>query len=216
MPELVEYSNSLEKTIKDIDLQSVTIGLSEVFLDELMDNGIAKHIPIIGTVVGLGKTALGIKERLFLKKIIYFISELKNIPPDKRRRMIEKIDSSGKFRTKVGEKLLFIIDNCEDHEKAQVIARLFTAFLSQKLSYQEFLRSSSIVERTMLEDLNWFINHKYDDFMYEEVGDLVNSGLFSIEVVDRQDYDHKVPSSYELRVYLNEIGEKIRNILKKS
>jgi hypothetical protein len=215
LPELSEYSNSLEKTIKDTDLQNVSIGLSEVFLDELMDNGIVKDIPIIGTVVGLGKATLGIKERLFLKKIIYFISELKNIPPDKRRRMIDKIDSSGKFRTKVGEKLLFIIDSCEDHEKAQVIARLFASFISQKLSYQEFLRSSCIVERTMLEDLNWFVDYEYDDFMFEEVGDLINSGLFSLEIVDPHDYDHKVPRGLELRVYLNEIGKKIRDVLKK-
>ena len=215
MPELVEYSNSLEETIKDSDLQNVTIGLSEIIFDKLIDNGIVKDIPIIGTVVGLGKATLGIKERLFLKKIIYFISELKNIPQDKRRRIVEKIDGSGKFRTKVGEKLLFIIDRCEDHEKVQIIARLFAAFLSQKLSYKEFLRSSFIVERTVLEDLIWFVNYEYDDFTFEETGDLINSGLFSLELVDPHDYDRKVPHSFELRVYLNEIGKKMRDVLKR-
>ena len=215
MPELVEYSNSLEETIKDSDLQNVTIGLSEIIFDKLIDNGIVKDIPIIGTVVGLGKATLGIKERLFLKKIIYFISELKNIPQDKRRRIVEKIDGSGKFRTKVGEKLLFIIDRCEDHEKVQIIARLFAAFLSQKLSYKEFLRSSFIVERTVLEDLIWFVNYEYDDFTFEETGDLINSGLFSLELVDPHDYNRKLPHSFELRVYLNEIGKKMRDVLKR-
>jgi hypothetical protein len=70
-----------------------------------------------GTVIGLGKTAMGIKESLFLKKIIYFISELENISATKRHEMFEKIDNSRKFRTKVGEKLLYIIDKCDDHEK---------------------------------------------------------------------------------------------------
>ena len=214
MPELIEYSNSLEKTIKDSDLQNLTIGLSEVFLDKLIDDGIVRDIPIIGTVVGLGKATLGIKERLFLKKIIYFMSELKNIPSYKRKKMVDKIDSSGKFRTKVGDKLLFIIDSCEDHEKAQIVARLFSAFLTENLSYQEFLRSSCIVERTVLEDLNWFIEREDDYFMFEEAGDLLNSGLFSFEIVDPNDYDHKVPHGSELRVNMNEIGKKIRHVLK--
>jgi hypothetical protein len=115
--ELNEYSNSLEETLKDSDLQNVSTGLAEVVLDSLIDDGIAKDIPIISTVVGLGKVALGIKERLFLKKIIYSISELKSIPPKKRKYFVDKINSSGKFRAGVGEKLLFIIDRCEDHEK---------------------------------------------------------------------------------------------------
>ncbi len=61
MTELKEYSNSLEETLKDSDLQNVSTGLAEVVLDSLIDDGIAKDIPIIGTVVGLGKAVLGIK-----------------------------------------------------------------------------------------------------------------------------------------------------------
>ena len=188
--------------------------LAEVILDNLIDDGIVKDIPIIGTIVGLGKVTIGIKERLFLKKIIYFISELRNIPSQERKQMVDKIDSSGKFRTKVGEKLLYIIDSCEDHEKTQVVARLFAAFISQKLNYQEFLRSSSIVQHPMLDDLKWFINYEYDDFGFEEAGDLINTGLFYLTVENQQDRDLKAPTRYELRVYLNEIGKKMREVLK--
>lgn len=216
MSVLTQYSNSLEKTLKDSDLQKVTIDLSEVLLDNLINNGIARDIPIIGTIVGLGKATIGIKERLFLKKIIYFMSELRSIPPIKRKQMVEKIDISGEFRTRVGEKLLYIIDSCEDHEKTQFVARLFAAFILQKLTYQEFLRSSSIVQRTMLEDLNWFINYEYDDFGFDEAGDLINAGLFYLTVENQQDRDLKSPSGYELRIYLNEIGEKMREVLKNS
>jgi hypothetical protein len=110
MSELNKLSDSLEHTLKDSDLQNVTISLAEVFTDSLMENGIAKDIPIIGTVIGLGKTAVGVKESLFLKKVIYFISELSNIEASKRHEMIDKIDRSGKFRIMVGEKLLYIIE----------------------------------------------------------------------------------------------------------
>ena len=163
MSELNTLSDSLEHTLKDSDLQNVTISLAEVFADSLMAEGIAKDIPIIDTVIGLGKTAIGIKESLFLKKIIYFISELRNISATKRHEMIDKIDKSGKFRTKVGEKLLYIIDRCDDHEKSQVIARLFSAFLIDTICYAEFLRASHIVDSVMNDDLKWFIESGWED-----------------------------------------------------
>jgi hypothetical protein len=162
MAELSKLSNSFEHTLKDSDLQNVTISLAEVFADSLMEDGIAKDIPIIGTVIGLGKATMGIKESLFLKKIIYFISELRNISAVKRYEMIEKIDSSGKFRTRIGEKLLYIIDKCDDHEKSQIIARFFSSFLLETISYDEFLRASHIVDQIILEDLKWFVESGWE------------------------------------------------------
>jgi len=134
MTELKELAKSLDKTIKHTDLQNVTVDLSEVLIDSLIDDGIAKDIPIIGTIVGLGKATLGIRDSLFLKKVIYFISEIKNIPANTRNQMIDKIDSSKEYKIKVGEKLLYIIDKCEDHQKSSIIARLFVGFIKGLLT----------------------------------------------------------------------------------
>lgn len=238
MSELNTLSNSLEHTLKDSDLQNVTIALAEVFADSLMEEGIAKEIPIIGTVIGFGKAAMGIKEILFLKKIIYFISELKNISATKRHEMIDKIDNSGKFRTKVGEKLLYIIDKCDDHEKSQITARLFSAFLSEIISYEEFLRASYIVDQVILEDLKRFVecgweeedgwkyrNEERDDHLtLDEAGNIATSGLVELvspEVMVRDQDDWKMSEKYivegsELTVRITDIGKKIREILKGS
>ena len=237
MSELDNLSKSLEHTLKNSDLQNITIGLAEVFTDSLMKDGIAKDIPIIGTVIGLGKASIGIKEILFLKKIIYFISELKNISITKRYEMIDKIDTSGKFRTRVGEKLLYIIDKCEDHEKSQLIAILFSAFLSEKISYEEFLRASHIVDQVMLEDLKWFVTcgwEKEDGWglrledreghlALDEAGNIATSGLVELvspEVMIRDQDDWKradekyIVEGSELTVRISDIGKKIQDILK--
>lgn len=239
MSELNILSKSLEHTLKDSDLQNVTISLAEVFADSLMEEGIAKDIPIIGTILGLGKATIGIKESLFLKKIIYFISELKNVSATKRQEMIDKIDNSGNFRTKVGEKLLYIIDKCDDHEKSQIIARLFSAFLSEIISYDEFLRASHIIDQVIHEDLKWFVEGGWEEdrekykylydypnedgyFRIEEVGNIATSGLVEIvspEVMVRDQDDWKMHDKYivegsELTVRITDIGQKIREILR--
>ena len=222
MPELKELTNSFEKTLKDSDLQNVTTSLSEVALDSLMEDGVLKDIPVIGTIVGAGKVALGIRERLFLKKIIYFISELKIIPTTKRLGMIEKIDSSQKYRIKVGEKLLFIIEKCDDYEKSQIIARLFSAFIEEIITYDEFLRSASVVERIITEDLMKFVNDDWDRLNIDEAGEYLNSGLAileSPEISVEDQWDHKASDKYivnggELTAYISNIGLVIRKVLK--
>jgi hypothetical protein len=237
MSELKKLSNSFSQTLKDSDLQNATIGLSEVFVDSLIDDGVARDIPIIGTVIGIGKASMGIKEILFLKKIIYFISELKDIPATKRHKMIERIDNSGKFRTRVGEKLLYIIDKCEDYEKSQIIAFLFSAFLSERISYDDFLRASHIVDKLILEDLKWFIlsgwqnedgwkyrdENRDDHLSLDEAGNIATSGLFELvspEVMVRDQDDWKrasepyIVEGSELTVRISVIGKKIKDILK--
>ena len=239
MSELNKLSTSLEHTLKECNLQNVTIGLAEAFADTLIEDGIAKDIPIIGTVIGLGKASIGIKEILFLKKMIYFISELKNISATKRHEMINNIDKSGKFRTKVGEKLLYIIDKCEGHDKSQIIAVLFTAFLSEKISYDEFLRASHIVDQVILEDLKWFVTcgwEKEDGWKYrgenrddhltlDEAGNIATTGLVElvspdVMVRDQDDrknmYEQYIVEGSELTVRISDIGKKIREILKGS
>ena len=238
MSELNKLSDSLEHTLRDSDLQNVTISLAEVFADSLMEDGIAKDIPIIGSIIGLGKTAIGIKESLFLRKVIYFISELKNISASKRNEMIEKMNRSGKFKTKVGEKLLYIIDKCDDHEKSQTIACLFSSFLLGNINYDEFLRAAHIINQLMIDDLKWFIESgwengdswKYNDHQYyehgylkiDEVGNIATSGLFEIvspEILVRDQDDWKRRDKYivegsELFVRITDIGKKIKAILK--
>ncbi|MCU7924543.1 MAG: hypothetical protein KZQ88_17775 [Candidatus Thiodiazotropha sp. (ex Dulcina madagascariensis)] len=238
MSELTKLSNSLEQTLKDSDLQNVTISLAEVFTDSLMKDGVAKDIPIIGSVIGLGKTAIGIKESLFLKKVIYFICEIKSIPSVQRLEMINQINNSEKFRTKVGEKLLYIIDKCDDHEKSQIIAHLFSGFLLKTMTYEEFLRASHIVSQLIIDDLKWFIDNgweKEDSWKYrdhsnyengilniDEVGSIATTGLFEIvspEIMIRDQDDWKMTDKYivegaELSVCITDIGIKIKEILK--
>lgn len=236
MSEIKALSKSFERTLKDSNLQNVSISLAEVLTDSLIEDGIAKQIPIIGTVVGLGKTATGIKESLFLKKIIYFISEINNIPASKRQEMIDKIDTSGKFRIKVGEKLLYIIDKCDDHEESQIIACLFSGFLSGGISYDEFLRASHIISQVIIGDLEWFVKEKWkesnewkyryglrdDCLTVEEAGNIASTGLvqiISLEVSVRDQDDHKMSDPYivegsELCVEISDIGKKISEILK--
>lgn len=232
MNELKKLSNSLEDTLKDSDLQNVTTELAETFSDALLNDGLLRDIPIIGTITGLTKAAINLKDRLLIKKLIYFISELKDIETEKRNRLISTIDNSENQRIKVGEKLLYIIDKCDDHITAKYIAILFSAFLKEEITYSQFLRCSAIIQKLLFQDLEQFIQSKvedietsitqYDKGISDFQNSLITSGICVTEterVSVRDQDDYKMSEKYvveggDLTIYLTEIGYTLKKIIK--
>jgi len=224
MNELNKLSNSFEETLKDSNLQNVAIGLTETLTDSILKDGLLKDIPIVSTIVGLGKTSMKITDLIFLKKVISFLVGLKNISIEERKKMIDEIDSSQKFRIKVGEKLLYIIDKCDDHENAQYISQLFAGYIKGEIDYPDFLRASKVIERMYIGDLIKFIKDDRTVLPPTEIGDYEGTGLYTtysepIKVTDPE-YPLGMGHNYvvdggEPRANITDIGIKIRDVLKK-
>lgn len=222
MDELNELSKSLKETLTDSDFQDLSVSVAETIMDAAINDGLVKDIPIIGTIVGLCRTTINIKERLFIKKLVYFLSEIKDIPKERRKKMISEINNSEQFGVKVGEKLLYLIDKCDDHVKAKLIAKIFAAYLNEKISYVDFIKASTVIDRAMISDLMWFIEGDWHEFSIEESGDAINYGLFeitpislSIEQSEDMDFDNNFKiKGAEIKTQITVIGRKIRDILK--
>lgn len=222
MNEINKISNSFEETLKDSNLHNVAIGLTETLTDSILRDGLLKDIPIIGTIVGLGKTSIKITDLLFLKKVISFLTELQTISIEDRKEMIDKIDLSKKFRVKVGERLLYIIDKCDDHENAQYISRLFAGYINREIDYPDFLKASKVIERIYIGDLIAFIKDERTVLQPNELVDYEGTGLYEIyseEIIVRDQDDWKASDRYivdggEPRGYITNIGAKIRKVLK--
>lgn len=226
MNQLSDLSNSFELTIKDTDLQDVTSEIAETFTDELLSEGVLKEIPIISTIIGLARVVFSLQETLLVKKLVYFISGIHDVDLAKRKRMISKIDDSQEYQIKVGEKLLYIIDKCEDHVSAIYHSQLFKAFLEEKITYLEFLRGSAVIQRIFIHDLEEFID-QYDierdiDPRYDRFSEfdyrLINAGICylltdSVSIRDQDDWESSDKYIVEGgKEYLNitEIGSILR------
>lgn len=182
---------SFDETIVDSDLSSIPADLLEQSIDAIMEDGILQSIPIVRTIVGAIKTAGNIQDRLFLNKILSFLFHLKDVDPRQRQEMINNIDRSGIYQVRVGQKLLYIIDKCDDHTKSAYVARIFKAFIQRRISYSEFLRTVYAINNISSEDLQAFLQIPYgqdldsiDCFYYIQAGlvkRLSGEEMFAIE-----------------------------------
>ncbi|MEC7771806.1 MAG: hypothetical protein VX798_11525 [Bacteroidota bacterium] len=224
-------SDSLGKTLVESDLSDVTTDVLESLLDKgVFEDDLLKDIPIINSIIGLGKTVNSVQNYLFTKKILSFLNGLSKIGQGKRKEIISKIESDSKYNQTVGSKLLFILDNAQDHITDKLISKLFIAFIEEKLTYKEFCKSSMIINKTDYYDLQTFLQipdkaygkNGTEGLGLEEIDNfLINAGLCSAETskvtVDDQD-DWKQSNKFvvqggETIIYRTLIGTKIYEIL---
>ncbi len=224
MTNLKELSNALTLALGDENLHALAIEPGEQILDSLLTDGVARDIPVIGTIYGLCKVGSSVADRLFCKKLLHFLSGIADVPPKERATVISRIDGDGRYQIKVGEKLLYILDKADDHETARIVAYLFAAFLSGELLYGDFLRASRGVQNIMTVDLWRFVDDENKGWDICDAQDLLNTGFvafdgteirvedhYSVQSKDTQKYDVE---GGELTASITELGEKVRTILR--
>jgi hypothetical protein len=219
-----KLSGALSQTLRDSDLHAISADLGEAVLDTLFEDGFAKNIPILGTVYKLCTVGLKISDRLFARKLVYFLAEVASVPAAERAKMISNIESSGKYRLKVGEKLLYVLEKADDHEVARVIAILFSAVLSGELDYGDFLRGCRAVQGLAPVDLELFVNDERDRWsVYEPVaGALLAAGLLEfdeLEIRVEDEWDPDMARKYrvdggEISGSVTKVGKALRAVLR--
>lgn len=193
-----DIQDSFTKTIKNTTLSDVAIDLTELSIDNLIDNDVIKQIPIVKTFVGIVSAGISMHDRLFLKKILGFLNEINDIDEGTRSKIISKIDMSKEYRIKVGEKLLYIIDSCEDYEHSGNASKLFREVLNNTISYDEFLEAASIVAILSSNELRLFLDSYNVWYMSDGANELTHTGLVYFETeevevdlkkITQDDYD---------------------------
>ncbi len=173
----------LIEVIKEDEIHKISSELIETVIDSTLAEGILKDIPFVSTAFGIYNAVTSIQDKLFIKKLLAFLYKLKSVPKEQRVNQIIKIEDDTKYKTKVGEKLLFIINKCDDLDKSSMIGDLFKCYLENKISYDEFLTCVSCIERTPLPELMNFIDSDWDGLDTEGGGsELLAYGLMEIKI----------------------------------
>lgn len=198
-----DIQHAIESSIVGPLAKDSLIDVAEYSIDEIINNEIIKQIPIVKTVIGTIQTGVNIRDRLFLKKIVAFLVGINHVSEKRRKKVVAKIDSSKRYRMKVGEKLLYIIDKCDDYTNAENVAKLFSAMVNGDISYEQYLEASRIISRISINELKLFMKSYDSSSLSYEAINLLHTGLVfvstekpEVEIVKHEPADWDDPPEY--------------------
>jgi hypothetical protein len=125
----LDVGQSLGETLKRSDLASLSADYAEIGIDQLFDDGVLREIPVIGTLKALFNIGVGIRDHLFIKKLIRFLSVISDVPKEQRQRQIDEMDNSSEESKRVGETVMLLLDKANDMQKPALMAKAFRAYL---------------------------------------------------------------------------------------
>lgn len=176
------------KSVKSEAISELTSEVLESGLNLITDSELLKDIPVFGIGFKSYNLYQKITEYFFIKKILKFLFELKEIPLSDRIKFINKLETKDKT-SKAGEKLLITLNRLNDDEKSTFIGRLFKRTIIGELEYQDFNRLTHIIDSAYIEDLKLLNNNYHLGSINEDImSHLHQIGLIkqSISNVHRQ------------------------------
>lgn len=147
--------NSLRVTIERSELTDALIEAGDMSLEHLAD--VADGIPVLKWITAAGKTALGIRDYLFVGKLAAFLADLKALPPEDRANLIERLDREPAFAGRASEALITVLDRVDSTLKAKWLAKALRAYATEQITSRELMQLNAVIERVLVCDIDGIV-----------------------------------------------------------
>ncbi|MBW8002990.1 MAG: hypothetical protein FVQ80_13395 [Planctomycetes bacterium] len=156
----------------------------ETLIDSGVSDGIVKDIPIIGTVLSIYRTSKSVRDYIFAKNIMLFLSSIDNISAEKRKAMINKLETNERLGMKCGSFLISVLSKLDTSEKAKLSGFIFKKYINGEIDGYNNLKLISLVEKMFWPDIKEFA--LADDIKQVSryiIDNLISLGLMTIQEV---------------------------------
>lgn len=141
--------------VLDDDLKGAILELGEMVLDEAIGSGALASIPLLGLVVGVGKTAINVHNRNLFMQTLAFLKAFYsgNIDEVTLRKHREKLDNDPKQREKETGFVLTLINRNIQASRSEMQGNLYRAYLNRAFGWDEFVDLSEAAGSCVISDL---------------------------------------------------------------
>jgi hypothetical protein len=136
-----DLERALMETVEKANLSELTTSATDTAMEA------AGYLPVVGLLQKLWKAAWSIPTYLFMKKMIRFLAELKDIPPEERQSQIAKLEVVPGEKEKVGEAILLLLDRLNDMRKPAMAGRAFKAYLEGRILREQLDSLNYAIDR---------------------------------------------------------------------
>nr|WP_315171404.1 hypothetical protein [uncultured Flavobacterium sp.] len=195
--------NNMIESIAKSDLKDVAIDIAEISLDSLLKDGIAKDIPVIGSLFKLYSAGKSISGKIFEKKILAFLIETQKVDVSNKQKFYNELNADDNLKKRTGEIILVILEKIDDIEKATVLGKLFKRKIEERIDFEMFHRLATVVANTFLPDLKLLSIYKnQNQFVSFTSVSLENSGLVHLYYIKPEKFneagEHIDGSEYQI------------------
>lgn len=208
-----ELAKSMEETLENGNLDYLG-DLGEIAIDAVLDEGLLRDVPVIGSLVGFTKTIRNVYDYMFAKKLIAFLFKVNECDQKERAEAIQKWSKDSKYRIHVGETLIGMIQRCDDTVKAKWLSMLFYDMVLKHDESRLFMRAEKIISSLSVMDVQTFIDmHPEKAFALREseCEPYMGSGLYKNAEFDAPS-DGLIDQSNRI-CKITEVGYLIYNVL---
>jgi len=139
---MVKKRSTAEKTMLESATNPDYAGLIEDYaefgIEQLADNDIVDGIPVVRTIVAMGKGYVNIRDRLFLKKVAQFLKAANKITPKEREEWYVRLAKDGPEKEQeIADKIWMMIDATNNSYKAAVHGKILRAYVKGLIQQEE-------------------------------------------------------------------------------
>ncbi len=122
-------SKALTHSVVEENVSAVAESLADIALDVAFDDELLKEIPFVSLLVKTLAIGRGIRDRIFLKKLMAFLSEASRIAPEQRSAFAGRLAQEPNFAERCGESALLLLDKLSEVSKARLMGYAFRRFV---------------------------------------------------------------------------------------
>ena len=174
----LELSSALSKSCTQEIIECLG-NFVEAGVDNLLPCDTLKNIPFISTVISAYNIGRSIHERHYISKLAVFLNTIadktatdKDIEAHKEKNLHNKEKHNKELKY-----LLVLIDRYIQYEKPEMLAKLYIAYLEQKIDWKKLTIYAEIIDRLLPGDYELLCS----DFPPKQQRFLVDSGFIRLE-----------------------------------
>ena len=135
------------------NFNEILLNVSDIAIDNLLDNDIVREIPIVGTSVRIIQGIKSLSDKIYLARIRYFLENIGELDNQQRRILIEESRKDEKRRAKFGEAILSNIVKSDSNVKIEYLAVAFESFLHGNMSDRDLRTICYGIQNSFTDDL---------------------------------------------------------------
>jgi hypothetical protein len=151
------FKRALTAPAKERPVLDLVASGGEAVSDILMKDELFAAVPVFSTAFKAMKALDSMRDRMFVAKLVAFVSEVDAAPPVVREEIARKLAEENDGR-KAGETLLLVLEKLTDMDKPALLGALLVHYGHGRVSAVELRRLVSAVDVAFGDDLAAFLD----------------------------------------------------------